>query len=278
VPVALLPLLRACLAPEPTDRPETAAVLAALRPRVASDPTMPILLSTAPGPDDVATLTVAPATSALAPATSLLPPPPTAATATALPRTQQAGVLLGLFGTVTVGFAAAPYLALAVLGMLALLVRTVSWITESARERQDLRGGRRWYDPVLTVASSPWYLVVATGGTLMLLFWAALLALVVGLAYLLFKAPLVPGLLLMGAVIALSLWWGPGSRRVRAPARRLVQAATRWAWLGWLSMAVVAVAGCLCAYALTTSGVTWNPAQGAPWRPGTVLGDVIHWF
>jgi hypothetical protein len=43
-------------------------------------------------------------------------------------------------------------------------------------------------------------------------------------------------------------------------------------------MAVVAVAGCLCAYALTTSGVTWNPAQGAPWRPGTVLGDVIHWF
>ena len=45
--------------------------------------------------------------------------------------------------------------------LLALAVRTVSWTTESARERQHLRGRRRWYDGPLTVASSPWYLVVA---------------------------------------------------------------------------------------------------------------------
>jgi hypothetical protein len=193
------------------------------------------------------------------------------------PRTQRAAVLLGLFATVSTGFAAAPYVALSVLAVLALLVRTVSWTTESAHERQTLRGRRRWYDPVLTVASSPWYLVVATGGTLMLLFWAALLALVAGLAYLLFGAPLVPGLILMGAVLALSLWWGPGSRRLRGPARRLVAAGTRSAWLGWVLVAVVAVGAGLCAYALDRGGVTWAPAPGAPWRPDTVLGDVLRW-
>jgi len=229
---------------------------------------MPFVLATASPRDDQATLTVAPAT-------SVLQRPPAA---TAQPRTQRAAVLLGLFATVSMGFAAAPYLTLSVLGIVALLVRTVSWTTESARERHSMRGSRRWYDPLLTVASSPWYLVVATGGTLMLLFWAALLALVAGLAYLLFKAPLVPGLLLMGAVLALSLWWGPGSRRLRVPTRLLVVAATRRLWLGWVSVAVVGVAACLCAYALATSGVSWEPAPGAPWRPGTVLGYLVRWL
>jgi predicted Ser/Thr protein kinase len=277
VPVALLPLVRACLAPDPADRPETAAVLAALRPRVPdgrtepsapSDPTMPFVLAPAPARDEQVTLTVAPAT-------SVLPLPPAAV---GRPRPQRAVVLLGLFGTVSVGFAAAPYLALSVLGILALLLRTVSWTTESARERQSVRGRRRWFDPLLTIASLPWYLVVATGGTLMLLFWAALVALVVGVAYLLFGAPLVPGLLLMGAALALCLWWGPGSRRLRVPTRRLLLSGMSRAWLAWACVAVVAIAGGLCAYALVTNGVSWEPAPGAPWRPGTVLDDVVRWL
>jgi hypothetical protein len=200
-------------------------------------------------------------------------PPPSG-----LPRLQRGALLLGLFGTVTLGFAAAPYVALLVLCGLALAVRTVSWTTESARERQRLRGRRRWYDSVLTVASSPWYLVVATGGTLMLLGWSAFVALVVGVAYLLFGAPLIPGLLLMGAVLALSLWWGPGSRRLRVPTRRLVLAGTRATWLGWLTVAIVAVAAGLCAYALTADGVNWEPQPGPPWRPDTMLGDLVRWL
>ena len=104
---------------------------------------------------------------------------------------------------------------LAAVGALTLAVRTVSWTTDSARRRQQVRGGPRWYDAPLAVPSSPWYLVVATAGTLVLLVWAALVGFVAGFAYLLFRAPLVPGLLLMGAVVALAVWWGPGSRRVR---------------------------------------------------------------
>ena len=71
VPAALLPLVRGCLAPDPADRPETAAVLAALRrsapgprsrrelrrdARDGGDPTMPFALAPADGgPDSEAT-------------------------------------------------------------------------------------------------------------------------------------------------------------------------------------------------------------------------------
>ena len=48
VPPALLPLVRACLAPDPRDRPETAAVLASLRGPSRDDFTLPVALATAP--------------------------------------------------------------------------------------------------------------------------------------------------------------------------------------------------------------------------------------
>src|SRR5205085_8759670 len=63
VPRTLLPLLRACLEPDPDDRPETAAVLASLRgparppvqptPAVVrDDPTMPYALAAPTTPDE----------------------------------------------------------------------------------------------------------------------------------------------------------------------------------------------------------------------------------
>ena len=306
VPEAVLPLVRACLAPDPADRPETTAVLASLRGRqspgsrsdrrtVRDDPTMPVALAPPTG--------LAPAGSGFAPATSATAVTPLQPSATRLvtgptvvdrprmvpgqawrpppagvPRLQRGALLAGFFATVTLGFARAPYLALLVAGLLALLVRTFSWTTDSARQRQHLRGRRRWYDGPLTLATSPWYLVVATAGTMMLLLWSAFVAFVVGFAYLLFRGPLEPGLLLMGAVFGLSLWWGPGSRRLRVPSRRLVLLTTRNVWVGWAGVAVVATAAALCAYALATGGVAWDPKPGPPWRSGTLLGDVLRWL
>jgi predicted Ser/Thr protein kinase len=306
VPAALLPLVRACLAPDPGDRPETAAVLSALRrpargPRPSGeDLTMPFVLAPAGrdhGGAEDDTDVLGPRT-AVAPVTEPVTTPVTTRVATGpaperllpsvpqawrpppagLPRLQRGALLLGLLVSVSLGFAAAPYLCLAVLCALALAVRTVSWTTESARQRQQLRGRRRWYDGALTVASVPWYLVVATAGTVMLLLWAAFVALAVGTAYLLFGAPLVPGLLVMGASLAVSLWWGPGSRRLRVPTRRLVLLGTRTVWAGWVSVGAVAVLVALCAYALTSAGVSWDPQPGAPWRPGTLLGDLVGWL
>jgi hypothetical protein len=193
-------------------------------------------------------------------------------------RLQRGALLGGLFATVALGFAQAPYLSLAALCLLTLLVRTLSWTTESAETRQRMRGRRRWYDGVLTLLSTPWYLVVATAGTLVLLLWSAFVAFVVGVAYVLFRAPLVPGLLLMGGVLAGSLWWGPGSRRVRVPTRRLLLTLTAHPWTGWLGVAVVAAAAAGCAYALVHGGVVWDPAVGAPWRTGTLLGRLLRWF
>jgi hypothetical protein len=194
-----------------------------------------------------------------------------------LPRIQRGSLLGGLFATVALGFAWAPYLSLVALCLVALGVRTVSWTTESARQRQELRGRRRWYDVPLTVLSAPWYLLVAAGGTLVLLLWSAFVAFVVGAAYLLFRGPLLPGLVVMGAVLAVSLWWGPGSRRLRVPTRRLLVVATRRPWVGWVSVAAVAAAAALCAYWLLGTGVRWDPAGGAPWRPGTLLGRLLTW-
>jgi serine/threonine protein kinase len=287
VPPALLPLVRSCLAPEAADRPAAGAVLAALRgsvpaPRAAPSeapsqgepPTVPLTLHRAP----VESPETTPLTTPVArPAPLHVPqqwrPPPSG-----VPRLQRGGVLGGLFATVALGFARAPYLSLVAVALVTLIVRTASWTTESADQRQRRRGRRRWYDGPLTLLSTPWYLVVATGGTLVLLLWSAFVAFAVGAAYVLFRGPLLPGLVVMGGVLAVSLWWGPGSRRLRVPTRRLLLAATRRPWTGWLAVAVVCTAAALCAYALLSRGVLWEPATGAPWRSGTALGRLLAWI
>ena len=119
---------------------------------------------------------------------------------------------------------------------------------------------------------------MATGGTLALMLWSAFVAFVVGVAYLLFRGPLVPGLLLMGAVFAVSLWWGPASRRLRVPTRRLVLHSTRNVWVGWFAVALVGTAAAICGYLLATRGVSWDPEPGAPWRHGTALGTLLRWL
>src|SRR4051794_6643001 len=170
VPAALLPLLRACLEPEPEDRPDTGSVLASLRGRarapvapVRDDPTLPYALAAPTTPDEQrtdaydtpATVPQRPATEAgpgtrpltvaVQPARSpYMPPPPPRADSRprlapvqgwrpppfGLPKLQRGAVLTGLFATVALGFACAPYVAMAVLCLTALAVRTVSWTTE----------------------------------------------------------------------------------------------------------------------------------------------------
>ncbi len=296
VPAALVPLLRSCLAPDPRDRPETAAILSSLRalagtpPRLPDETTMPFAVVAAGPPDDdptdvlgddaptaVAATTVAPPPAAAPPAAPVGPPAASRSPHRAA-RTRRDLLMIGLLALVASGFAAAPYLTLAVTAGAALVVRTVSWTTEAAGERQRLRGRHRWYDGPLAVATAPWYLVVATGGTLVLLVWSAVLTFAVGLAYLLFRAPLLPGMLLMGLVLALSLWWGPGARRLRRPVRMLATTVTRPAWAGWTTLAVVAAGLGLLGFVLATSAVQWYPLAGAPWRAGTLLGDLLRWL
>ena len=289
VPSNLLPILRQCLEPDPIDRLDTAALLSALRnpaaphARAGQDEfTMPYsLLATDDDPTDLLRtdlLRAGQATKSIEDGPTKTSPELWRPLPSGLARIQRGCLLSGLLAAVTVGFALAPYLSLALFCLAVLVIRTISWTAESAGERQRMRGRRRWYDGLLTAMSSPWYVVVATGGTLLLLVWSTSVALVVGLAYLLFNLPLIPGLLFMGGVLAFSLWWGPGSRRVRVPVRKLMVRATRRTWLGWVASGTVAAAILLSAYALLSGGVIWDPQPGPPWRAGTLLGNVIDFL
>jgi hypothetical protein len=328
VPQDLLPLVERCLAPDPADRPETAAVLSSLRasrgdaPTVAGghdDFTMPFAVVNGSAPDPDATDVVEPATepttepamptevappptrplTAPHPATAgprpdeawpsvqparapyVQPPPPGPApepVPSPLARFQRGCVLAGLLAVVALGFARAPYLSLAAVALAAWLLRTVSWTTEAASRRRYRRGRGRWYDAPLTVLTSPWYLLVATAGTVVLLVWSLLLACLAALAVLVFGVPVVTSLLAIGAVLGLGLWSGPGSRRLRSPSRRLTVHLTRRPGLGWLLVLAVGVAALVCGYFLTHSGVLWDPAPGPPWRDGTVVGDLMRFL
>lgn len=298
VPSWLRPLLEACLQPDSRHRPSPPQVLAALldpggpatRPIVARlpdpDPTYRLAGETSPRTKPVEAL----ATTGVL--TEPGPPMPVPEGAPYLPpllrswrppprglaRLHRGLVQAGLLGIVATGFALAPYLMLLYLALVVLAVRTASWTTESALLRQHARGRRRWYDRTLTVTSTPWYLIVATGGTLLLLGWAALLALALAVAYLVFRLPMMPGLLCAGMVLGLAIWWGPGARRVRVPTRRLLAAVTTRHWAGWLCVGLCAAGIAVLAGLLASGGADWSPAAGAPWRPGTILGDLWRWL
>jgi serine/threonine protein kinase len=189
----------------------------------------------------------------------------------------QRGLLLtGLLCLVALGFASTPYLAIAAVGVAALALRTFSWTTESVRERGARRGSRRWYDVPVATLATPWYLLVAAGGTFLLVLWAGAIAAAVGVGLLLLRPPLEPGLTVLGAVFALGLWWGPGGRRLRGSTRALAGLPTRWAPVGWMAVAATAVAVGVLASALASSGVSWEPQPGPPWREGTMLGDLMR--
>ncbi len=305
VPADLLPLVRQGLAADPEDRPSTGAVLAELRPdpRPERDElTLPWMLAGPPDPDP--TGRVEPPTRPLTvpspvdrpayeparvPYTAPRPPArPQVLRPRLLPeglmrtgpvaRLQRKLVLGGTFAVVAAGFGVAPYLTFLAVAVAALAVRTLSWTFESARQRQHLRGRRRWYDAPLTLASAPWYLVVATGGTLMLMAWAGFITFVVGLAVALLAPSVSLALLVLGGVLALTVWWGPGAKRLRLPVRRAVASASHDPWVGWTVVAAVGIFLAAVVYAYLTGEPTWSPAAGPPWGEGTVLGDLLSWL
>ncbi|HEX4976416.1 MAG TPA: serine/threonine-protein kinase [Nocardioides sp.] len=221
------------------------------------------------------------------------PPPPTGAVPSAgrphlLPPTRyrtsgtakvQRGVLLGgALAGVGVGTAVAPYLTFVGLALVVLLVRTISWTGQAARERQHLRGRRRWYDAPLTVLTTPWYLLVAGGGTALLLGWAGLVTFVAALGAAVLGPPLPLLLLGCGTLLGVLTWWGPGAKRLRLPVRRAAAALTRDPWVGWTAVAGVVIVLVPLVLAFAAGELSWRPAPGPPWRDGTLLGALTDWL
>jgi predicted Ser/Thr protein kinase len=275
VPEPLAGLLRRCLAVEPLDRPTVGEALALLRswpPRASSvatdetwtrpvtalEPEAPVPAGFDPDPD----LADEPITALLT--SQVFEPPPPAHT-----RLEQALRLLVrvALGAAMVGAVAfAPYVVLAILAGLVLLLRTASVTRQRHLRRQDLRGRPRWYDVPTTTLSLPGYVVLAAGGALVLVVFAGLVGLgATALATL--AGWSVPRSVLSGAVVLTPcLWWGPGSARVREMVAPLLDRSTHRprAVLAFVVICAVLALGLLAV--VTTQGPNWYPELEAPWK------------
>ncbi len=167
------------------------------------------------------------------------------------------GVLVGA------ATAAAPYVAAVLIFVGVWLLRTGSLAASAVADRRVTRG-RKWHDGLGFVVTSPWHLVRAITGTLVLVSWstgigiaAALLcyAAAVGVPITLFAG---------GATLAIALWSGPGASRFRSPLSRVAYPVVRrpvaWLVLCGALLAPAAVFGLVVA----AQGVRWFPATSGP--------------
>ena len=117
--------------------------------------------------------------------------------------------------------AVAPWVAATVIVLAVWLLRSGSLAASAAGDRR-LRRGRKWYDGAQVVVHTPWHLVQSIPGTLMLVLWAAGLAVSAALICYAVAAGDAVTLFASGLVLAGSLWWGPGGSRLRSPLNRVV--------------------------------------------------------
>lgn len=243
------PVLRAAveeaLDPEPALRPslpELREWLASLGPEPAGrrrdDPaTVPLLL-----PDD---------------------PPPASRPPGALERLRGSVLTVGLGALAAAGVALAPYLAVGVLVVLAWLLRSGSMAVGAVGERRRLRGPR-WYDAPRLLLATPWHLVAAVPGTLLLALWSVGIAAAAGLLCFAAALSLPTSLGVVGFAFALGIWWGPGSRRVRSPVRRvgglLAARPVPWFLSAVLAFALATGVGSFAA----SAGPNWTPDDARP--------------
>lgn len=161
------------------------------------------------------------------------------------------------------GFAAAPWVASAVVVLAVLLLRAGSLAASAVADRRSVRGVK-WYDGLRLVVSSPWHLVRAVTGTVVLVSWSAGLGLAAGLiCYAL--ALDVPGTLLAaGATLGVALWSGPGGSRFRSPVARALFPLCRRPVPWLLCCAGLLALASLLAALVAGQGVSWVPWSNGP--------------
>jgi hypothetical protein len=161
------------------------------------------------------------------------------------------------------GFAAAPWVATAVVVLAVWLLRAGSLAASAVAARRTVRGAR-WYDGLRWLTTSPWHLIRAVTGTVVLVSWSAGLGLAAGLLGYALQLDVPSTLLACGTTLGLALWSGPGSTRFRLPVSRVLDPVVRRPVPWLLTCAVLlAVAGGLGALA-AGNGVAWTPWSGGP--------------
>jgi hypothetical protein len=168
------------------------------------------------------------------------------------------GVLTAaLATTATVALASAPYLALAVLLVVVWLLRSGSLAASAAGTRRELRG-TRWYDAPQLLLASPWHVLQAIPGVIVLVLWSAGLAAAGALVCYAGHAGARVTLAASGLVFLVSLWIGPGGSRFRGPVGRIVAPLSRTTG-PWAAAVAVVLAAAGALVALHGSHVDWAP-------------------
>ncbi len=181
-------------------------------------------------------------------------------------RSQSLLQLLGLGALSTATVAYAPYLGAALVFVLVVLLRTASVTRQRHGRRRMVRGQAKWYDVPTTTLSTPGYLVLALFGSIALIVVAALVWLALfSLGYLLTQ-PLAPTMTVAGLGFAVTLWWGPGSGRVREMVRGMTARTSRTEFGGWFVVAMCVLGTAVLLGLLFSSGPNWAPELSAPWR------------
>jgi serine/threonine protein kinase len=182
------------------------------------------------------------------------------------PRAQRLLQLVGIGALSTAMVAFAPYLGAAFVGVIVLLLRTASVTRQRHGRRRMIRGRARWYDVPKTTLSTPAYLVLAGFGAASLVVVASLVWLALfSLGYLLNQS-LPPVLAVAGLGFTASLWWGPGSGRLREMTRGLTRRTARTEFGGWFVVGASLLGTLVLLGLLASVGPNWAPALSAPWR------------
>lgn len=161
------------------------------------------------------------------------------------------------------GFAAAPWVASLVVFLVIWLLRSGSLAASAVADRRTVRGAK-WYDALRLVFTSPWHVVRAVTGTVVLVAWSTGIGLAAGLICYALALDVASTLMVFGSVLGVALWSGPGASRFRSPVSRVLDPACR-STLPWLFtcaglLAVAAVLGVL----VTGNGVGWFPWESGP--------------
>jgi hypothetical protein len=178
-------------------------------------------------------------------------------------RLRRGVLLLAAGGVVSAATAAAPWLTLLTMSLLVWLLRGGS-LASTALDRRRGRRGVRWFDSLVAGLSTPWHLVAALPGWVLLVTWSLGMAAAAALLGYALSLGSTTTLALVGATFVCGLWWGPGGSRFRGPVDRVasVGAARGVPWL-LLALVVTACATGLLAYAQQV-GTHWSPASDAP--------------
>jgi hypothetical protein len=167
-------------------------------------------------------------------------------------------------GALAVGgaYALAPWLALIGTLVVVWALRSGSLAVSAVADRRTVRGPK-WYDGPRLVVTSPWHVVRAVPGAVVLLAWALLVGAAAGLVGYA-TADVAAALFVGGSGVGLGLWTGPDSIRFRSPVNRLLHPAARTAVPWVLTCFVLLALAALLTVLAQMHGTDWVPATSGP--------------